>query len=196
MIKNYLKTAWRNLWTNKAFSAINIFGLALGMASSILILLWVQNERSVDAFHRNGHDLYQAYERRYFDGKVDAQYNTPGLLGAELKKEIPEIKYAASCGWDDEKTFKAGGKILKISGRAADSDFFKMFSFPLLEGNAQNALNAPASLALSHKMAIAFFGSPQAAMGKTIRYDNRVELSVTAVFEDVKTIRLSNLIIS
>ena len=185
MLNNYLKTAWRNLWKNKVFSTINILGLALGMCCSILILLWVQNERSVDAFHKNGDDLYQAYERRYFDSKVDAQYNTPGLLAPELKKDIPEIKYAAGFGWDDPKTFKAGDKIIKMSGRAADSDFFKMFSFPLLEGNAQNALNTPAGLALSHKMAIAFFGSPEAAMGKTIRYDDRVELSVTAVFEDI-----------
>jgi hypothetical protein len=71
MIKNYLVVAWRNLVRNRTFSTINILGLALGMTCSLLILLWVHDERSVDGFHANGKQLYQIYERMYFDGKVD-----------------------------------------------------------------------------------------------------------------------------
>ena len=95
MIKNYLKTAWRNLLRNKAFSVINISGLALGLTCSLLIILWIQDERSVDGFHQNGKLLYQVYERNYYDGKVDASYPTQGLLAEELKKVIPEIQYAS-----------------------------------------------------------------------------------------------------
>src|SRR6185503_12650932 len=95
MIKNYLKIAWRNLIRNKAFSTINILGLALGMACSLLIILWVQDERNVDAFHANGKHLYQVYERQYYDGKVEANYPTQGLLAEELKRVIPEVQYTS-----------------------------------------------------------------------------------------------------
>src|ERR1044071_3434775 len=94
MLKNYLKIAWRNLTRNKAFSAINISGLALGMASSLLIMLWVWDERSVDKFHANGDRLFQVYVRNSYDGKVDAGYPTQGLLAEELRKVIPEVQAA------------------------------------------------------------------------------------------------------
>src|SRR3954469_9132854 len=116
MIKNYLKIAWRNLFRNKFFSAINILGLALGLACSLLILLWVQNEISMDSFHKNGPYLYTIYERQYYDHKIVGQYSTPGVLAAELKKQIPEIEYASGYGFDNQNTFKVGDKILKLKG--------------------------------------------------------------------------------
>src|ERR1700688_1623877 len=114
MIKNYLKIAWRNLWRNKFFSAINILGLALGMACSILILLWVQNELSIDSFHVNGSRLYAVTQRHYYDGKIMGQYSVPGVLANEMKKVIPEIEYATNYGWNNENTFRVGNKILKL----------------------------------------------------------------------------------
>lgn len=188
MIKNYFKIAWRNLIRNKAFSAINIAGLALGMSCSLLIILWVQDERSVDAFHKNGKQLFQVYERMRYDGKVDASYPTQGLLAAELKRMKPEIKYSTStdnaAGTDAGNTFEAGTKINKLNGMFAGADFFSMFSYPLLQGKATTALDAPAGIAVSRKMAEQFFGSPEKAMGKTIRFENKDDLMVTAVFEN------------
>jgi putative ABC transport system permease protein len=187
MIKNYLKVAWRNLVRNKAHTFINMAGLAVGLACSLFILLWIQSEKGIDAFHKNGRNLYAVYQRQYFDNKVVGQYFNPGLLPAELKKNIPEIEYAtaASFGFDDYHTFKVGDKILKINGAAADSDFFKMFSYSLLQGNAQTALNNVSGISVSKKMAEDFFGSPQAAMGKTIRYDNQKDFIITSVFDNV-----------
>ena len=98
MIKNYLKIAWRNLWRNKFFSTINILGLALGMACSVLILLWVQNELSIDAFHANGPRLFQVIERQYYDNKEVGQYSVPGVLANEMKKVLPEVEYATNFG--------------------------------------------------------------------------------------------------
>ena len=187
MIKNYLKVAWRNIVRNKFFSTINILGLALGMACSLLILLWVQNELDMDAFHKNKPYLYTVYEKQYYDHKIFGQYNTPGVLPAELKKQIPEIEYATGLGFNNKNTFKVGDKILKIEGNSADADFFKMFSFPLLQGNAKSALSTPSSIAVSRKMAEDFFGSVQAAMGKTVRYENRKDFIITAVFENIKS---------
>jgi putative ABC transport system permease protein len=185
MFKNYLKVAIRNLQRNKIFSLINIIGLALGMACSLLILLWVQDEKSKDGFHSNKARLFTIYERQYFDGKIEAGYYTPGLLGQEMKKVLPEVQYATDYNTDDRLTFQFGNKIIKEGGDYASEDFFKIFSFPLIQGNQANALNTPVAIAISKKMAKEFFGSPEAAIGKTIRCENRKNLSVSAVFDDM-----------
>jgi ABC-type antimicrobial peptide transport system permease subunit len=185
MIKNYFKTAWRNLARNKAFSTINILGLALGMACSLLIMLWIQDERSVDGFHVNGKQLYQVYERNFFDGKIEAGYPTQALLAEELTRIIPEIENASSLEWNTTNTFEAGEKINKMEGSFAGEDFFAMFSYPLIQGSAKSALNTLNSIAISRNMAEHFFGSPEKAIGKSIRYENYDNLKVTAVFENL-----------
>lgn len=185
MIKNYIIVAFRNLWKNKGFSAINILGLSMGMACSLLILLWVKDEKAVDAFHKNGNNLYYVYERNHLGGKIETYYWTQGPLAEVLKKEIPEIKAATPFSWPSVSTFTVGDKILKQNGYSADNDFFSMFSYPLLEGQASEALNSPNSISISRKMAVDFFGSASAAIGKTIRYENKKDFTVKAVFEDL-----------
>jgi putative ABC transport system permease protein len=185
MLKNYIKIAFRNLWKNKGFSGINIAGLALGMACSLLILLWVQDERGTDAFHANGKNLYYIYERNYLGGKTESWYWTQGPLAEELKKEIPEIKAATPFSWPTMSTFSVDKKILKEDGYSAANDFFQMFSYKLLEGRAEDALNSPNSISISRKMANDFFGSPADAIGKTIRFENKKDFTVKAVFEDL-----------
>jgi putative ABC transport system permease protein len=189
MIKNYFKIAWRNLIRNKAFSAINILGLALGLACSLMIMLWIQDERSIDGFHANGNQLYQVYERQYYDGKVKASYPTQGLLAEELKENIPEVQYASGMDYASQpgtsNTFQAGDKINKMQGSFAGADFFSMFSYPLLQGTAKTALNTPEGIAISRRMAEYFFENPAKAIGQTIRFDNKEELQVTAIFENI-----------
>ncbi|MEN0055449.1 MAG: ABC transporter permease [Mucilaginibacter sp.] len=185
MIKNYLKIAWRNLTKNKVHTFINIAGLSVGLTCSLLILLWVQNELSIDQYPKNGDRLYAVYERLYYDNKTVGQYATPGLLPEELKKQIPEIEAATGVAFGEESTFQLGDKIVKMNGTDVGADCFKMLNIPLLQGNAQTAINSPVSLAISRKMAVAFFGSPEAAIGKTIRYENRKNFTVTGVFENL-----------
>ena len=189
MIKNYFKTAWRNLLRNKAFSVINISGLALGLTCSLLIILWIQDERSVDGFHKNGKLLYQVYERNYYDGKIDASYPTQGLLAEELKKVIPEMEYASGFEYASPpgtlSTFEANNKVNKMGGLYAGTDFFSMFSYPLLQGTPQTALSSPGGVAISKKMAENFFGSADKAIGQLIRFENKDELKITAVFENI-----------
>ena len=189
MFRNYLKVAWRNIARNKAFSVINILGLVLGLTCSLLIFLWIKDEYSVDAFHKNGKELYQVYERSSYDGKVDAGYATQGLLAQELKKQIPEIQYASAFDYaaapGTQNTFEAGDKINKMSGMFAGADFFSMFSFHLLQGSVKEALSEPSNIAISRKMAEIFFGSPEKAIGQTIQFENNETLKVTAVFENV-----------
>jgi putative ABC transport system permease protein len=185
MIKNYFKIAWRNLVKSKAHTFINVAGLSVGLACSLLIMLWIQDERSVDGFHANGNQLYQVYERQTTEGKVEATYLTQGLLAEELKQQIPEVQYASGMEQHQPYTFEAENKVLKMDGTFAGADFFRMFSYQLLHGTAETALNTPESIAISRKMAESFYGSAEKAIGKTIRYENKGNLLITAVFENI-----------
>lgn len=185
MIRNYFKIALRNLLKSKTFSGINVLGLALGMACSLMIMLWIRDERAVDAFHANKDQLYRIYMREYFSGKVQGVIWTPGPLAEELKKSVPEIEMSTPFSWTIQQTFSVGSKIHKEATNWASGDFFKMFSYKLLQGTPEAALRDRGSIAISRDMAEAFFGSPEAAIGKAIRYDNRKEMTVSAVFENV-----------
>jgi putative ABC transport system permease protein len=184
MIKNFFKVAFRSLWRQKGYSFLNIAGLAIGMACSLLILLWITDEKAVDNFHVKGGRLYSVYERQYYDGKIESGHYTPGVLPDEMKKVLPQVEMSSGFSGGERMTFQVGDKMLKEDGAFAGADFFRMFSYPLLEGKAESALGAPTSMAISRKMAVAFFGSPQAAIGKTLRNENRRDLKVMAVFED------------
>src|SRR5882757_6620175 len=168
MLQNYLKTAWRNLTRNKAFSLINILGLALGLACSLLIFLWVQDERNTDRF-TTGNNTYSVYERIFSEGKVEAGYYSPGMLATELKRVMPGIKYTAPFWSMGPSLFETAEKRQKMNGAYAGADYFKIFSYPLLQGRADMALSELESMSISRKMAENFFGSPAAAIGKTIR---------------------------
>jgi putative ABC transport system permease protein len=185
MLKNYFKIAWRNLWKNKSFSAINILGLALGMTCSLFILLWVLDERNMDAFHEKGDRLYTVYNHQFYDGKVTGGYATPGLLADEMKRNIPEVENATSFAWNNFNTFATSEKIIKIEGNCAGEGFFELFSYPLLVGNPKTALNSPVSIAVSRNMANRLFGSPEQAFHKTVRFENQWDLQITAVFENL-----------
>jgi putative ABC transport system permease protein len=185
MLTNYFKIAFRNLWKNKAFSFINIMGLALGLACSLLIMLWVKDEYSVDTFNKNDQQVYSVFEQQYRDGRVDAFHGTPGVMADEMKRVLPEVQYATNYAWNDLTTFEANNKVLKQSGNHAGNDFFKIFTYNLLEGDTATALKAPLDIAVSKKMAEAFFGTTAKAIGQTIRYQNKKDLKITAVFDDV-----------
>jgi putative ABC transport system permease protein len=185
MLKNYIKMAWRNVSGHRFFSILNISGLALGLVASLFISLWIADELSIDHFHKNDRLLYAVYERETFNNKVTADYETSGLLPEEIKRVIPEVRYAT--GMEEyirRSTFQVGDKKLKWNGDAGTADFFTIFSYPLLAGSPSAALASPDGIAISRKMAAAFFGSPDAAMGKTIRYENRRDFKITAVFAD------------
>jgi putative ABC transport system permease protein len=185
MIRNYLKVAWRSLLRNKAHSFINIAGLSVGLACSLLILLWVQNERSVDAFHKNSDRLFTVYGLVHNNHKLSGTYNTPGILADEMKRIVPEVECATGMGFGETSVFRVGDKSLKIYGNSAGADYFKMFSYPLLQGTAKTALSSRSGIAISRKMAEQFFGSPENAIGKNILYQNSKNFTVTAVFENL-----------
>jgi predicted permease len=187
MLQHYFTVALRNFRRQKAFSFINVAGLALGLTGSMLILLWVQDERRVDNFHRDGDALFSVYKRTFTKEGVEGVHGTNYALARELKRTIPEVQYATSYGypWGYPETFAAGDVAQKMSGNRADSDFFNVFSYPLLEGTPESALRGPDDVAISRKMADLFFGSPGKAIGRMIRFENKQDLLVTAVFENL-----------
>jgi putative ABC transport system permease protein len=193
MFKHNLKISFRNILKNKSYSYLNMLGIALGIASSLLIYLWAESENSIDHQHLNSDRIFTVYSRAIYDGGMDANKNTAAHLPGELKKTIPEIELATGYATSfrlslkgvTKETFQVGDVILKMSGTRGSPDFFKIFNFPLLEGSAEVALKDLHNISISRKMADVFFGSPEKAIGQNIRYQNLKDLTVTAVFENI-----------
>ena len=185
MLFNYLKVAFRHLWKNKGFSFINISGLTLGLAAAMLILLWVGDEKRMNTASAAPDRVYQVFERTTSNGRTRGENSTQGLLAQELKRRIPQVAAATGVDVTEPTDFAVGDKSIQAAANFADSDFFRIFGYPLVEGNAATALADPLSIVISRKMARTLFGSPAAAMGKTIRYEDRKDLKVSAVFEDL-----------
>lgn len=185
MIKNFILVTLRTVLRNKTFAIINILGLSLGMACSLLIILWVQDEAGMDHFHKNTENIYQLYEREFTDGKVNGGPWTQGILANELKRRVPEIRYASGFDGDMSVTFGVGEKFITMKGAAADSDFFKIFDYTFLTGHPASILTNPDEIVISRTMADNFFGSPSAAINKSIRYNDSRDFRISAVYEDV-----------
>ncbi|MBZ5858301.1 ABC transporter permease [Flavihumibacter profundi] len=184
MIKNFFKVACRNLLRNKGFSAINIIGLAIGMASAILILLWIQNEVSYDQFHSNKGRIYEAWNRARFDGKLWCWNTTPKILARTLEHDLPEVERTVRVNWNSNLLFTVGDKKIMKSGNMVDTGFLQMFSFPMLKGNPATALNDMHSVVLTEKLAKSLFGN-QDAMGKVIKIENKDNFTVTGILKDL-----------
>jgi putative ABC transport system permease protein len=182
MIRNYFKIAWRNLQKNKAFSFLNISGLAIGMASAVLILLWVQNEVSFDQFHKNKDFIYEAWNRGKMDDKIQCWENTPQILGLTLKKDYPEVASMART----VKTWKVtsvGDKKFSTESMIVDPEFLKIFSFRFVQGNGNSALESPNAVVITQKMARRMFGD-QDPMNKILRVDT-MNYIVSGIMEDL-----------
>ena len=183
MLMNYLKVAFRNLWKNKGFSFINIVGLAVGMASAILILLWIQNEVSYDGFHEKGDRIYEAWNRAEFSGELHSWNTTPKVLAAAMQRDFPEVEHTCRVNWPGRLLFSIGDKRLMIKGNIVDSVFLQVFSFPMLEGDPKTALNDGHSLVVTESTAKTLFGKED-AMGKVVRIDDKDNYTVTGVLKD------------
>src|SRR5882724_7387362 len=184
MFKNYLKVAFRNLWKNRGFSFINIMGLAIGMASAMLILLWIQSELRYDQFHEKKDRIYEVWNRAAFSGEMHSWNTTPKVLARTMQNDFPEVEHAVRVNWPSNFLFSIGEKRLTVSGNIVDSIFLQVFSFPLLKGNPMTALNDPHSIVLTEKLARKIFGDEE-AMGKVIKIDNQYNFTVTGIAKDL-----------
>jgi len=181
MIKNYFKIAFRNLIRHKAFSIINISGLAIGMACSILILLWVRDELSYDRFHANADQVYRITCNA---GDFKAAVNPAGMP-AGLQAQMPEIKNTVRLSHLSTGLFEVGEhKFEEKHVFYADSTFLQVFSFPLVEGNPKTALQRIDGVLITQDMAKKYFGQAD-ALGKTMRKDNGSNVIVTGVLANI-----------
>jgi ABC-type antimicrobial peptide transport system permease subunit len=185
MFKSYIKTAWRNLVKNKGFSFINITGLAIGMAAAILIFLWIQNELDHDTAYPKSDRLYLMYNRDKFNGQTFAWSSTPKIMAPTIKKDYPEVEDAVRINsYSANYLFTVGEKKLIEHGFIVDSGFLNMFDFPMLYGNANQALNGIYNIVLTEKLATTLFGKEN-AIGKTIRIDSTDIFTVSGVMKDL-----------
>lgn len=184
MLKNYFKIALRNLYKNKSFSALNISGLAIGMASAILILLWVRNELRFDNFYPNSSRLYQAWNRDKGNNGLNCWNTTTKPLAPALKQNFPEIEQSSRVNWDANILLNYGDKKMNVTGTMVDPDFLTMFEFPFVQGNMHTALNRPNDMVITEKLSKKLFGQED-PMGKTILLDMKHNFIVSGVIRDL-----------
>src|ERR1700712_2965165 len=147
MFKNYFKIAFRNLWRNKSFSAINIFGLALGLAVCLLITLFVIDELSYDKFNTKADRIYRVNSDFKVNGSLFNDLESPALMAATLKKDYPQIEEAARIKEIGKILVKKGNEtITEPHGFFADNELFKIFTLPMITGDTKTALSQPHSL--------------------------------------------------
>ena len=183
MFKNYFRLTFRNLLKNKVSSIINIGGLAVGLATGIIILLEIVNEVSYDKFNTNLADTYLLMKNQNLGGDIKTGNTTPGPLASSVLNEIPEIKYAArTCQESD--LIRYGDKTIYTNSIYTDADFFKMMSFPVIRGNPANALKQPNSIVLTEATAKKIFGTTD-VIGKILMLNNTDAVNVAAVVRDV-----------
>lgn len=179
--------ALRHIFRYKEYSLLNVLGLALGMASAILIMLWVEHEIRTDKFHENGDNIYLLYKiLRNSDGTTSFDYAMTGPFAPVIEKEIPEAVAAVRVTWNNKLLFRLDNKMFYEEGFYADSSFFRVFSFPLITGDPERALNEPNTVVISETLAKKYFGDEN-AVGQSIRIREEKEelFTVTGVFKDV-----------
>jgi putative ABC transport system permease protein len=188
MIKNYFKMAWRSLLKQKGFSFINIFGLATGMACSLLIFLFVKDETSYDRFHHDAGHIYRVVKDFVNDdGSRLPDATTPPALAPAMQKDIPEVAITTRVfpGWGANFLIKYGDKkISEDKLYRVDSSFFDVFTFPFVHGNAKDAFKEVQSIVLTESSAKRYFGNDN-PVGKILQIDRLGNLMVTGVIKDV-----------
>lgn len=183
MLKNYFKIAWRNLNANKAFSLINIAGLAIGMACTMLILLWVYNERCWDETNKNYSTIYHAMCNRNFNGEITTGPDMMFPLAKAAKAKLPEVQHAAVVSFGENTLFTTGDKKLRKKTITTTDDFFNIFSYDFIAGSPL-AIKNPDALILTESTAKALFGNSN-VIDQPLKINNGRTAYVKAVIKDV-----------
>ena len=184
MFRNYLNTAWRGLQKNKAYSALNILGLATGMGVALIIGLWVYYQYSYDKFLPDYKQVSQVKRNFYGNGDTMTYGGTSLKLVNVLRTQVPEIQYVAETDGFGMHGLKVADRKLYSNGGQVAGDFLKIFRYDLLKGNANVVLNNPYSIVLTESTAKALFGKED-PLNKVVRFDNKNDLTVTGILKDI-----------
>ncbi len=194
MLKHILTIAFRSIKKHKSSFAINLTGLSTGLAFAFLLYLWVQDEKSIDKFHANDNRLYQAMVKSTENGIIRIQDHTQGPLSEAMEKDLPEVENAVTVmnlskeGMDI--TMKNGEKTFKTSGIFSGEAFFKIFTFPLISGDAKTVLKEKNNIVISEDLARKLYGTVDAALGKPLQWNafgSDHLASITGIFKNVSS---------
>jgi putative ABC transport system permease protein len=184
MIKNYFKTAWRNIIKNKAHSLINISGLSVGMAVAMIISLWIWDELSFDRDNPNYRQIAQVMQHNTLNGEIGTWASMPLPLGAELRKSYgSDFKHVVMSSWTEKHFLTAGEKKITKNGNFFEPDAPEMLGLHMLKGT-WNGLKETFSMMISASTAKALFGEKD-PMNQTIRIDDKINATVTGVYADL-----------
>lgn len=186
MLRNYFKTAWRNLLRNKSYAIINVTGLATGIAACLLIFLVVQYETSFDDFHPNKDHIYRVVSVSKGPDGVTLGSGTQLPLAEGLRLDFPGLTHIASIMLNDGSHYSINSakKFKEDLAYYADPEFFQIFDFKWIAGDKKTALAEPNTVVLTRDEADRFFGDWHTAMGKIIRYENKRDFKVTGILEN------------
>ncbi|MEB2775071.1 ABC transporter permease [Algoriphagus sp. D3-2-R+10] len=181
---NYFKIAYRNLLRNKIFSLTNLLGLSIGCTCTLFILLWVYDELTFDKFHENYEDIYQVMAHRDFNNQIFTDQNMVLPLAQTIEAELPEVEYAVVSTYSESHVLTVGDTRLRKNGITVGENFFDIFSWQFIQGNAITALPDPNSIVLTESAAKTLFGNED-PLHKMVKIDNSHELTVTAILGDL-----------
>lgn len=184
MLRNYLKIAFRNFTKNAVYSFINVTGLSIGLACSILILLWVADETSYNRFLPNKERIHQVYINANYDGGISSFNSVPLPTYAKLKTTDARIKNVAVADWGSGYLLANGETRVRKYGMYVSEEFLQMFQYKMLKGDAAKSLADASHIVLSESTAKALFGEED-AMGKIVQVDNNMDLTVTGIVQDL-----------
>jgi putative ABC transport system permease protein len=176
MLQNYLKIAWRNVSKDRQFTLLNILGLSTGLACTLLIYLWVSDERQMDKFFDQDSQLYQVMKNSGEDGRIETYEWTPGPLAKALADEMPEVRYAVTVASEEgagNGVISAGGKYIRASEQYAGKDYFNVFSYPLLQGAKDQVLSDPYNVVISDQLAGKLFNTTENLVGKRLGWTKK-----------------------
>lgn len=183
MLKHYLLLIYRNFLRAKSYFLINLIGLSTGLACTLFIYLWVRDELRMNTFHDKNARLFQVMEHQKYADEIMTTSSTPGILAETLNEEFPEVEFAATTAWVNKYTLSIKDHNVKADGFHVGKDFFQIFSFNLLEGDAAQVLQDKFAIVISRDLAKKLFGSEQNVVGKMVELQHETTFHVTGVFE-------------
>ena len=187
MFRHNLLIIYRSFMRFKSTSIINLIGLSTGLASTLLIYLWVNDELSVDKFHEKDSRLYQVMENHISSNGIVTWNSTAGPVAEALVKEMPEVEYVAAVAPPEWRGFdrfilSVGEKNIKTAGQYAGKDYFNIFSYDLVYGDADRVLADKNSVVISEDLAMKLFNTTQDVVGRAIEFQHEKEFLVSGVF--------------
>ncbi len=187
MLQHHLLTALRHALRYKGYTLLNLLGLIVGITASILLLLWIRDEVSMDQFHTKSDRIYQVWRNMYqSSGEVITTQAIPQPLAFVLDNEYPEIEAVTVLSWSMPLLFRHEEEFSYESGRFASPEFFRIFSFPILLGNPETVLQNPQGVLISESLALKYFGTHwrTEVLDQTFQIDDTQTFAVTGVFQD------------